>query len=102
MRCASCREIEALTRKALDSKFPDAVANGTLVFQVINTDRPENAHFVGDYKLVSKTVIVSKRQGGKEASWQNLQDVWLKLKDPADFINYVVGGVQASGLPAIP
>ncbi len=100
VRCASCRKIESLTRKAVESQFPDEFSKGNIVFQVVNTDRQENSHFINDYNLVSKTVIVSERHDGKETGWRNLQDVWLKLNDPADFTKYIVAGVQASGLPA--
>ena len=94
VRCPSCRQIESLTREMIESEFPDALASGHLVFQTINTDRPENAHYVKDYELVSKTVIVSRRQDGRETSWRNLQDVWLKMKEPESFNTDVAEAVR--------
>ena len=100
VRCSSCRKIEALTRETIAGEFPDECADGKVVFQVLNTDFPENAHFIEEYKLVSKTVVVSERNAGKETGWKNLQDIWLKLKDPADFKNYVAAGVREYVLSA--
>ncbi len=101
VRCANCRKIEALSRKSVSTRFPEEFKSGRVVFRVVNTDRPENKHFLDDYKLVSKTVIVSRRKDGKEQDWVNLQDVWLKLDDPAAFDAYVGDAVKRYlGAPA--
>ncbi len=97
VRCPSCRKIEQLTRKTVESQFSDAVSDGLIVFRVVNTDREENAHFLDEYNLVSKTVIISQREGGEETGWQNLQDVWLKLDDDVEFSNYLVAGIMTAG-----
>jgi hypothetical protein len=100
VRCPSCRKIEDLTRASVESGFADALASGRLVFRSLNTDRPENRHFVDDYNLVSKTVIVSRRVGGRESGWKNLQDVWMKLSSPGDFEAYVRGAIEESLEPS--
>jgi hypothetical protein len=94
VRCSSCLKIESLTRGTVESRFAEQVKSGEIVFRTINTDQPENKHFVDDYQLVSKTVIVSTRKNGKETGFENLQDVWLKLNDPADFENYISAALQ--------
>jgi len=100
VRCASCLKIEKLTRETVAKHFPAESAAGGLVFRVINTDEPGNKHFLNDYQLVSKTVIVSVRKDGQETGWKNLQDVWLKLADPAAFDAYVRGAIgSALGQP---
>jgi hypothetical protein len=89
VRCESCRTIERLSRQAIDEGFPDEVARGDVVYRVLNTDRPENRHFVDDYEIANKTVIVSHQVAGKETEWQNRQDVWLMLDEPTEFFAYV-------------
>lgn len=89
VRCPSCLKIESLTRETIESRFSERLNSGEIVFRTINTDQPDYKHFVDDYQLVSKTVIVSTRKNGKETGYENLQDVWLKLNDPADFENYI-------------
>ncbi|MEX1119733.1 MAG: nitrophenyl compound nitroreductase subunit ArsF family protein [Terrimicrobiaceae bacterium] len=94
VRCPSCLKIEELTRKTVKERFAGQLQSGELVFRTLNTDRPENKHFVDDYQLVSKTVIVSTRENGKEIRFENLQDVWLKLNDPAAFQNYIAAALE--------
>ena len=94
VRCPGCRKIETLSEESVTTRFPGEFESGRVVFRVVNTDRPENKHFLDDYKLVSKTVIVSRHQGGKEQDWVNLQDVWLKLDDPAAFGSYIGDAVK--------
>lgn len=94
VRCPSCRKIEALTRQTVENQFADKLKSGEIVFRTLNLDRPENKHFIDDYQLVSKTVIVSVRENGKETGFQNLQDVWTNLDDPADFQNYLAAALR--------
>jgi hypothetical protein len=89
VRCTSCRKIEALARETAEVHHADAMADGRLVFQVINTDEPGLAHYVGKYELVSKTVILSRRQNGEEVEWKNMDEVWSHLNDPAAFSAYL-------------
>ena len=60
----------------------------------MNLDGPGNEHFVRDYPLISKTVIVSDLAGGQEVRWENLQQVWTKQKDEQAFEAYVVEAVR--------
>jgi len=89
VRCDSCRTIERLSRQAIDEGFPDEVASGAVAYRVVNTDRPENEHFLDDYEISNKTVIVSHRVDGAETEWCNRQDVWLLLDEPDEFLSYV-------------
>ena len=47
-----------------------------------------------DYRLISKTVIVSDLAKGQEVRWENLQDVWTKQRDEGSFEAYVVDAVR--------
>ena len=89
VRCDSCRTIERLSRQAIEEGFPKEVANGEVVFRVLNTDREENQHFLTDYELTNKTVIVSHQKSGKQTEWVNRQDVWLLFDEPAEFLDYL-------------
>jgi hypothetical protein len=93
VRCPSCLKIEELTRKTVESRFSKEVAEGSVVFQLINTDLPGNEHFIKDYALVSKTVVVAEFEKGIQKEWVNLQDVWLKFTDPQAFEEYVASTV---------
>ena len=89
VRCESCRTIERLSRQAIEEGFPTEVASGKVVYRVLNTDREENQHFLEEYEITNKTVIVSHQVAGKETEWENRQDVWLMLDEPTEFFAYV-------------
>jgi len=94
VRCATCVRIERLTRETVEKNFGAEVASGRIVLQTINLDGPGSEHFVQDYQLISKTVIVSDRAQGQEVKWENLQEVWSKQKDEQAFEAYVVDAVR--------
>jgi len=94
VRCATCVRIERLTRETVEKNFAREIASGRVVLQTINLDGPGNEHFVQDYQLISKTVIVSDRAMGLEVQWENLQEVWSKQKDETAFEAYVVDAVR--------
>lgn len=93
VRCPSCLRIEEWTRQTVESRFPEQVAAGTLAFHLVNTDRPENRHFIEDYRLVSKTVIVQEIDNGVPGEWVNLQEVWTLLSNRSEFESLVAGVV---------
>ena len=93
-RCATCVRIERLTRETVEKNFASEIAGGRIVLQTINLDGPGNEHFVQDYQLISKTVIVSDRAKGQEVKWENLQEVWSKQKDEQAFEAYRVDAVR--------
>lgn len=95
VRCTSCRKLEELSRKAITEGFPEELASGAVAFRVVNTDQPEHAHFVDEYALTNKTVIVSHRGDGAEREYTDLQDVWLLLDEPEPFLAYVREPVRA-------
>jgi hypothetical protein len=94
VRCTTCVRIERLTRESVTKNFAAELASGRLVLQTINLDGPGNEHFVQDYQLISKTVIVSDRAKGQEVKWENLQEVWSKQKDEQEFEAYLVAAVR--------
>ena len=88
-RCANCHEIETYTKEAVDEYFGKEAAFGKLVYKMINVDRKENQHFVKDYQLYTKSVIVSLVKDGKEVKYENLQGVWNYLRDKDRFLDYI-------------
>ena len=94
-RCHSCITIEKLTRQAVNEGFADQLKNGRIEFKEINVEETGNEHFADDYKLYTKSVILSDMKSGKEASWKNLDKVWTLLRDEQKFINYVQTEVKA-------
>lgn len=94
-RCPTCLKIEKLSSEAMQTGFAEALQDGRVVWQVVNYEQPENAHFVDDYELYTKSVIVVKMVNGEQVEWKNLPDIWELVNDDAEFIKYVDGEVRA-------
>ena len=88
-RCYSCTQLEKMTYLAIVEGFEQELADGRVKFAAINVEQDENKHFVKDYKLYTKSVIVSAEAHGNEKRWKNLQKVWELLRDDQAFTDYV-------------
>jgi hypothetical protein len=94
-RCPNCLKIEAYTREAIQTGFSSELKNGRVEWRVVNVDEPENRHFIQDYQLYTKSVILSDLHHGRQARWKNLDQVWNFLPDQAAFMKYVQDEVRA-------
>jgi len=88
-RCAACMKIEEYSRAAIEKGFPADIKDGLLSFEAVNVEEPQNRHFIRDYDLVSKTVVLSLKDGDKEVRFKNLDRVWRLLGSREQFIAYV-------------
>ena len=93
-RCVSCRKIEALTRETAEKDFATELAAKQLVFRVVDTGEPANIHYVNDYQLTSKAVVLSHRVDGKETEWADMDKVWELLGEPEAFRAYLAGPIR--------
>lgn len=93
-RCATCLKIEKLTQDAIHSQFPDELKTKEIIFQTINYDRPENKHYIDEYQLAFKTVVVSERKKGVEQRWSKYDKVWELFDDPEEFSTYLQKGIR--------
>jgi hypothetical protein len=53
-----------------------------------------NEHFVDDYKLYTKSLILSFGKDGKEIKHKNLDKIWEYSGNKQKFIDYVTGELQ--------
>ena len=93
-RCPSCIKIEKFTTNAINEYFEDELESNALVFTVLNTDDKGNEHFVKDYELVTKSVILADMHEGKQTRWVNLEQVWDLLGDEDKFAEYIKENVE--------
>jgi len=94
VRCPTCKKLEAFSREAIEQGFAKEIAAGTVVFQAINVDRAENKHFVTDYKLVTKSLIVADERDEKPGRWVNLEKIWDLVGNHDSYMTYVRGAVR--------
>lgn len=94
-RCPSCKKIEQHTRETAEKDFAAELAGNKLVFRVVDTGEPAHVHYVDDYKLTSKTVVLSHRVDGKETEWEAMDRVWDLLDQPDAFHAYLAETIRA-------
>lgn len=93
-RCYSCNMIEGLAREAITEEFAQDLQKGTITFTSINIETEINKHFIEKYKLVSKSIIVSKVLDNKEKEWKNLDQIWFLLREQDTFKKYVIDEIK--------
>lgn len=88
-RCYSCKMIETFTEAAITNRFSAEQKNGTVFYKSVNVEEADNRHYVNDYRLYTKSVIVAEFINGKQNRWKNCDQVWLLLKDEQKFMDYI-------------
>lgn len=95
LRCATCTKFETYVRALVASRYADAVSAGQLRLQVVNVDRPENAHFLAEYQLYTKSVVLARYENGRQVRWKNLALIWQYVRDRSAFDRYVAQQIDA-------
>jgi thiol-disulfide isomerase/thioredoxin len=93
-RCSTCRTIEEYSQDAVQMYFAKELGNGRLEFRPVDVEEPENKHFIQDYQLVTRSLVLSLVSDGKEMKWKNLPDVWKLVRDKEKFFQYVKDEVE--------
>jgi len=88
-RCFTCKKFESLTKKVMDESFGEEIKKGRMEYRVINVDKKENGHYVQDYQLYSKSVVLSDVLDGKQTRWKNLDHIWEKVRDEDAYKKYI-------------
>ena len=92
-RCSNCIKFEAYSKEAIDESFSDALQSGRLNWVVVNVDDTENRHFIEDYRLVTRSLILVKMQDGRQVEWKNLEKIWQLVGDKTGFEQYVTNEI---------
>ncbi len=89
LRCKTCRTLEAFSEEAITEGFADELAAGELEWRVVNVETPEHKHFVKDFELVAKAVMLVEYRGDEVVRSTNLRLVWQLVGDKDGFLKYV-------------
>jgi hypothetical protein len=90
VRCPSCHKIENWSHEAVTTSFEDELDEGLLRWSMVNTDQKEYAHYIDDYELFTKQVVLVERVKGEQTRWRNLDQVWDLLGSQEKFAAYIV------------
>lgn len=89
MRCPTCHKLEQYSKEAIENNFKSELASGKLEFKVINVDNKGNEHFINDYQLYTKSLVLSLVRSGKEVRSKNLAAIWELVGNKEKFSDYV-------------
>ena len=88
-RCATCRNLEAYGQEGLRRDFGDAVEEGRLVWRPTNVDLPENRHFVQDFQLRFRSLVLVEVRDGQPGRWKSLEKIWPLAGDREACVAYI-------------
>ena len=88
-RCYSCHKIEAFTREAIQGGFEQEIKDGRVELKNINIEKLANRHYIQDYQLASRSVVVARYKGHEQKDWERLDYVWQIVGDYDAFIAFV-------------
>lgn len=85
VRCATCRKLEAYSTEATE-------ASG-LKLEVVNVDQPANRHFVDDFELTTKALVLAEYRDGEIVRWRNLKLIWDLVGEHDGYVTYVTNEI---------
>ena len=82
-RCTTCQNVENVSKKAVETLYPDKVKSGDISFQSVNLDEKAGEAVGAKYKIEGQTLIVickDKRVDLTEKGFMYANDKPEKLK----------------------
>lgn len=89
VRCTTCRAIESYSKEAIHSRFAEELAAGQLEWRLVNVQLPENRHFIQDYQLFTKSLVLVRTQDGQQKEYKVLNQTWELVGDKSAMQGYV-------------
>ncbi len=93
-RCWSCNQFEKLTKEVLAEDFAGDTAQGRIELKVVNVEEEAGRHYVDDYRLVTKSVVLSLSSKGSQTEWVNLDKIWGLVRDSEKFKKYIADSIH--------
>ncbi len=81
-RCGNCVAFEKMTTEVA----PTLPVN----FKLINVQEPGNQHYLKDFKLYTKAVVIADDKG----NYKNLDKIWNYVRDEAKYKQYITDEVN--------
>ncbi|MFH1521968.1 MAG: nitrophenyl compound nitroreductase subunit ArsF family protein [archaeon] len=92
-QCASCKAVGAYAEETVSTYFADELNSGEIVFDHINIDLPENRDLVIKYGATGASLWLGVYDGKEFMAEENV-NVWYKIKDKEDYMNYLKGVIE--------
>jgi len=86
-RCATCMKLQAYTQETVEKLFADEVRRGEIKFVMLNVEEKPNEHFIQDYSLKTKSVVLVSTK--RKDQWKNLDQIWDRVGDKTGYMRYI-------------
>ncbi len=93
-QCVTCRTIQAYAKEAIEAKYGDLLKAGVIEWRPLDVEQRPNNHFIGDYRLVTSSLVLVKFNNGKKGDWRTLEKTWTLVRKKAELIQYVQANVE--------
>lgn len=87
--CTTCLYLETYTRETLEQHFADALASGRIDWRRRDLDDPANAHYIRDFRLYTKSVVLVRQVNGEPVRHESLSRIWELVYDKEAFQAYI-------------
>ncbi|MFC1854936.1 nitrophenyl compound nitroreductase subunit ArsF family protein, partial [Thermodesulfobacteriota bacterium] len=94
-RCSTCKAMEAYTKKAVQLALSNDFKGKDIELLIVNVDSPENEHFVQDYELTFRSIVIAYLKNGKEQNWKKFENAWELANDEIAFVDYIQEGIAS-------
>ena len=81
--------------EAVASGFQKALEDGRLEFKIVNYEEPDNSHYIEDYKLYTKSIVLVEMHENEQVRWKNLDKIWRLVGSKEEFIDYVQDEIRS-------
>lgn len=85
-----------MAHAVLQQQFAAELQAGRLQWLELDYEQPQHEHFVSDYELPTSSIVVVQRQGGADAGWQRLDELWQLVHEEPEFRQCVRDAVAAA------
>ena len=89
VRCTTCRTIEDWSRKTIQKRFAGELGSGKIEWKPVNVQQAENRHFIKDYQLFTRSLVLVRFDSGQQREYKVLNDTWQLADDQPAFEKYV-------------
>ncbi len=94
VHCSTCANLQKYALDSLQKHFSAEFDSGALQGRTLNMDKSENEHYVMEYGLYSKSVVLVAMKDGEEIRHKNLEEIWDLEYDPKLYRDYIRSNTQ--------
>lgn len=93
IRCVTCNKIEATAKEVVETTFTKELAEGRLEWKTGSFLEDED--LAQRYNIAASSLVVIKTQGGRDVTFETLEEVWTLVDNKPAFVDYVQKAVKS-------